>query len=295
MTGKEEKRNIKTYAALVFVLVFLFALTLMYLVNQEQEQEEKLKATYMAEATVSRVEAQLSQYLTKADVLKNLVEDGHELNDEQFKVLAQVMQDDTHIIEAIELAQDGIITQVYPLAGNEKAVGLDFFADPAREKEANLAMQSGQYTIAGPFELRQGGMGVLLFDPIYTTDEQGEQSFWGFSVMVLNWENFIEDMELQSLENASYHYQIWRRSMSTGAKFPMIPGILRSSRKMAGFPERSSSSVLFLHLYWPHCSPWVTGRAHGADIGKLSMRRSLEWLPERKSRPMKLRPASCSI
>ena len=104
MTGKEEKRNIKTYAALVFVLVFLFALTLMYLVNQEQEQEEKLKATYMAEATVSRVEAQLSQYLTKADVLKNLVEDGHELNDEQFKVLAQVMQDDTHIIEAIELA-----------------------------------------------------------------------------------------------------------------------------------------------------------------------------------------------
>ena len=75
MTGKEEKRNIKTYAALVFVLVFLFALTLMYLVNQEQEQEEKLKATYMAEATVSRVEAQLSQYLTKADVLKNLVED----------------------------------------------------------------------------------------------------------------------------------------------------------------------------------------------------------------------------
>ena len=38
MTGKEEKRNIKTYAALVFVLVFLFALTLMYLVNQEQEQ-----------------------------------------------------------------------------------------------------------------------------------------------------------------------------------------------------------------------------------------------------------------
>jgi signal transduction histidine kinase len=214
MTGKEEKRNIKTYAALVFVLVFLFALTLMYLVNQEQEQEEKLKATYMAEATVSRVEAQLSQYLTKADVLKNLVEDGHELNDEQFKV----MQDDTHIIEAIELAQDGIITQVYPLAGNEKAVGLDFFADPAREKEANLAMQSGQYTIAGPFELRQGGMGVLLFDPIYTTDEQGEQSFWGFSVMVLNWENFIEDMELQSLENASYHYQIWRRSMSTGEK-----------------------------------------------------------------------------
>ena len=143
MTGKEEKRNIKTYAALVFVLVFLFALTLMYLVNQEQEQEEKLKATYMAEATVSRVEAQLSQYLTKADVLKNLVEDGHELNDEQFKVLAQVMQDDTHIIEAIELAQDGIITQVYPLAGNEKAVAWIFCGSGQRKRRQIWLCRAG--------------------------------------------------------------------------------------------------------------------------------------------------------
>lgn len=42
---------------------------------------------------------------------------------------------------------------------------------PARKHEANLAMKSGQYTIAGPYELNQGGLGSLLFEPIYITDK----------------------------------------------------------------------------------------------------------------------------
>lgn len=29
-----------------------------------------------------------------------------------------------------------------------------------------------KYTIAGPFELVQGGNGVLLFDPVYRTDDK---------------------------------------------------------------------------------------------------------------------------
>lgn len=32
------------------------------------------------------------------------------------------------------------------------------------------------------YELAQGGTGSLLFDPIYTKDENGKQQFWGFSL-----------------------------------------------------------------------------------------------------------------
>ena len=60
---------------------------------------------------------------------------------------------------------------------------------PERRKEAQLAKESGQYTIAGPFELVQGGTGALLFDPIYMEDASGEETFWGFSLLVLNWIN----------------------------------------------------------------------------------------------------------
>ena len=46
-------------------------------------------------------------------------------------------------------------------------MGLDMLENPERRMEARLARDSKEYTIAGPFELKQGGTGMLLFNPIY--------------------------------------------------------------------------------------------------------------------------------
>lgn len=79
-------------------------------------------------------------------------------------------------------------------------------------------MTSGQYTIAGPFELAQGGTGALLLDPIYINDESGTESFRGFSVLALNWDAFLKEVQLEKLESSGYHYQIWHNNPSTGEK-----------------------------------------------------------------------------
>lgn len=97
------------------------------------------------------------------------------------------------------------------VSGNEEAIGLDMLQHPARKKEANLAKESGEYTIAGPFELAQGGTGVLLFNPIYITDDTNQSSFWGFSILVINWERFLEEIHMDRLEEASFEYRIWKK------------------------------------------------------------------------------------
>jgi len=95
---------------------------------------------------------------------------------------------------------------------------------PARKHEANLAMKSGQYTIAGPYELNQGGLGSLLFEPIYITDKSGEKSFWGFSILVLDWNRFLEELELDKLTDASYCYQMWKKDGNSGKKTIIAQG-----------------------------------------------------------------------
>lgn len=189
-----------------------------YLLNQNQEKAEKLNAVYTAEATVGRLESQLNKYLEKSNLIKKMVEGGYDLDNEKFSELSRLIQDDNGVIEAYELAKDGVVSQVYPMEGNEKAVGMDMLKIPARKKEAYRAMESGQYTIAGPYELAQGGTGSLLFDPIYMKDKNGEQQFWGFSILVINWENFIQEIELDKLNEAGYHYQIWKSNMSSKEK-----------------------------------------------------------------------------
>ena len=215
---KMKRKYIRLKTTLVFIFIFLAVWCVIWIINQSQERREKLKATYTAESTVSRVESQLSKYLAESDLMKRIVEKEYDIDNEQFDKLAELMQENEDVIEARELAEDGVVSRIYPMEGNEAAMGLDMLQNPARKKEARLARLSGEYTIAGPYELVQGGTGALLFDPAYITDQNGEEKFWGFSILVMNWDNFIQEVELEKLEEAGYDYQIWKKDLYTGEK-----------------------------------------------------------------------------
>ena len=218
MALKKFARRDVILPAVVFLLTFVVALFSLRLLSLNQEKDERLRAVYAAESTISRVSSQVNRYLAESDFIKKYIESGRVLREEEFAVISSNMQDGSSVIKTHELAKDGVVSQVYPVAGNEAAIGLDMLHNPARKKEANLAKNSGMYTIAGPFELVQGGTGALLFDPIYTYSEKGERSFWGFSILVLQWDDFIEEVELDKMEDAGYRYQIWKKDPYTGEK-----------------------------------------------------------------------------
>lgn len=218
MKRKTDRGRMKFRAFMVCVLSFLVVTGSACFLNREQEKEEKLKAVYAAESTVSRVKSQLNRYLAESELVKNIIESGYDIDGEKFSILSQMMQDKQNVIEAHELAKDGIVSHIYPMKGNEEAMGLNMLEHPDRKKETNLAKTSGQYTIAGPFPLVQGGNGALLFDPVYVKDEAGEDTFWGFSILVLNWDHFMEEVETYKLEDASYQYLIWKNGTELGEK-----------------------------------------------------------------------------
>lgn len=211
MDKKKDIKIIRIRAGLVFLVTLLLVFGCTFLVNQNQQRREKLKAAYTAESTISRIEVQLNRYLAESDLVKKSIEEGLTISDKQFATLSRLMQDEDDIIKVHEIAKDGIVSQIYPMEGNEDVIGLNMIENPERKKEARLARDSGEDTIAGPFELVQGGNGVLLFDPVYRTDDKGCKKFWGFSILVMDWQKFIKKMELDQLENAGYHYQIWKK------------------------------------------------------------------------------------
>ena len=49
----------------------------------------------------------------------------------------------------------------------KKVIGMNTLELPERQKEGILLEKSGEYTIAGPYELKQGGTRALLFDPYF--------------------------------------------------------------------------------------------------------------------------------
>ena len=135
-------KSIKIRTGVVFFLTFFATVGCVWFVNHNQEKEEKLKAAHPAESTVSRVESQLNKYLAESDLIKRMIKDGQLLSDDEFAELSAYMQDEQNVITAHELAKDGTVSQVYPLEGNEKAIGLNMLENPERKAEANLAKES---------------------------------------------------------------------------------------------------------------------------------------------------------
>ena len=155
--------------------------------------KEKQLVQHTAQTTALHFESKIEKYLSAAAFLKNyLLLNGEEATTAAFPQLAAAIMDKNDVIQCLELAKDGTIDRVYPLQGNEHVVGLNLLTAEKRRFEASLARSTGKYTIAGPFPLVQGGVGALLFDPIFKYNSKGEYGFWGFAVVVIDWKPLLK-------------------------------------------------------------------------------------------------------
>ena len=136
------------------------------------------------------------------------MESGYEISGEDYVVWVKRIPNNSKVIKAVELAKDGVINEIYPLEENKTALGMNMLTNPARKAEAKLALLSGQHTLAGPYPLAQGGMGALLFDPIYKYKSVVQRDFWGFAILVIDWDRFVEESGLYKLSDAGFSYRM---------------------------------------------------------------------------------------
>ena len=202
-------KKIKVHCYIVGLIAFLTALIVGVFLLHNLEKDEKTTGKYMAQITEKRVRARLDQYSMLSALLGNYISAGENLDENTFSELAEKIPNEDGVIKAFELAPEGIVTDIYPKQGNEGAFGLDVLREHEQKKDAILARDSGKYTLGGPYQLKQGGTGALLFNPVYQDNNSEQGEFWGFVILVIDWERFIGEINLDYLSDADFCYRIW--------------------------------------------------------------------------------------
>lgn len=93
-------------------------------------------------------------------------------------------------IRNIGLAPGNIISFVYPLSGNEAALGLDHTRDPKQWPIIQQAIAHGDMLVSGPLPLVQGGIGLIARSPIFI-DEGKESRYWGLVSIVIDMDSLL--------------------------------------------------------------------------------------------------------
>ena len=109
-------------------------------------------------------------------------------------------------IESVQLAPNGVVTDIYPANENE-AGKIDLIHDKDRGKISCYARDNHTIITQGPFKLKQGEYGIAVRNPVYLKDKNGQEYFWGFTIVILRVPDIFSD-SISALSNFGYEYKI---------------------------------------------------------------------------------------
>lgn len=93
-------------------------------------------------------------------------------------------------------APDLVISLMYPMKGNEKAIGLDYRRNKAQREAALRARDHNELVLAGPVNLVQGGQGFIVRIPVFYDNADGKKTFWGIISAVVDVQKLYRDSGL---------------------------------------------------------------------------------------------------
>jgi diguanylate cyclase (GGDEF)-like protein/PAS domain S-box-containing protein len=209
--------RLRLFTVLAFVLALAVGGAFAALALHARMLQKQRTAEIVAANQCAILEERLSRSLSSTYALAAVVRQGGGKVD-NFDKLATEMLKVYGGISSLQLARAGVISQVVPLAGNEKAIGHDLLKDRNRNKEAYLALNTRKLTLAGPFDLVQGGVAVIGRLPIFLPDGAGQETFWGFATALIRIPDLLATSSLPQLFQTGYHYELARIHPDSGQR-----------------------------------------------------------------------------
>lgn len=189
------------------LIVFLLGMCLVSLIVYKTDAFEKEQRHTTAQLNAA----------TYGERIKNEIVNGTEITDtleqilisddgtiKHFNTIAKNLMSDS--IESVQLAPHAVVTDIYPAEGNE-AGKIDLLHDKDRGEISCYARDNHTVITQGPFELKQGDYGIAVRNPVYLNDENGQEYFWGFTIVILRVPEIFSD-SISALSNFGYEYKL---------------------------------------------------------------------------------------
>jgi diguanylate cyclase (GGDEF)-like protein len=163
--------------------------------------QQRLRAETLAQVNLVRakLEGNLNSNLQLVRGLVSTITTEPWMTQTRFSALAQNLFREQTQLRSIAAAPSLVITMIYPVEGNERALGLDYRLNDAQRDAAFRARDTGELVLAGPVELKQGGEGFIGRFPVFIGEGTARQ-FWGVVSAVIDSGTLYRDSGLLDAE-----------------------------------------------------------------------------------------------
>lgn len=196
-----EKKRLLVISLVFFMLSIVFVRFVTQEVFERIAKEQKHELESQVSLVRANIEAAIFMDTYLVDSLAMIVTINPELALKEWHSISEKVITKAQYVRNMGIAPNDILSNVYPLEGNERAIGLDFRTLPEQYTTVLNARELGRVYITEPVNLVQGGKAIIARYPIFT-DFPRNQDYWGGVSIVFDYQSMLTAVGLRDIRNA---------------------------------------------------------------------------------------------
>lgn len=174
------------YGVVVALLVLAFGELLIGLEQSREGETARANLQIAAGAMRARLESELASSFSVGLAAASLVAAKPDFSSRDYERLARSLAGWYPGLRNIAIAPDNVIRYVYPLRGNEPALGTRLEDVPTQRDDVLTVRRDWKPLVSGPVGLVQGGTGIVHRVPILVPDADDQLHYWGQVSVVID-------------------------------------------------------------------------------------------------------------
>jgi diguanylate cyclase (GGDEF)-like protein len=174
-------------AAFVCVTVIIAGTLVINLQEREIDARRKVDLLVFGSALQARLNRELNSVLFLTGGMSSYLVVRHaDLQPAEVESILAALHRDSRHVRNFAVAVGHRVTYIYPAAGNEKVIGLNYSEIADQWPAIKRAIDSRKPLLIGPLNLVQGGSGLIYRVPIFVGD-----SYWGLLSSVIDADSLL--------------------------------------------------------------------------------------------------------
>lgn len=170
--------------------------------EQQRFWQQNRASTLNQVSTIrSNLEGALNSRLLVMRGLVAYISNKPNITEAEFAATARILLAEQKGIRSIGLVKGTTIAYMYPLSGNESAIGVDLTAVPDQRQMVEEAIETRKTVLAGPVKLLAGNVGFICRSPIFLTPPGADPEtgvFWGLTGVLIDKEELLQEVGLKN-------------------------------------------------------------------------------------------------
>ncbi|MGY6555971.1 MAG: diguanylate cyclase domain-containing protein [Wenzhouxiangella sp.] len=193
-------------AGAVLLALLLLAEHGFRLEEQRAQAQRQSQALQQASTLRARIEGELNSSLFITVGLIGYVSAHDLLEAERVMRALSVLYSNAPHIRNVGMAPQNVLRYVYPIAGNEAAIGMDYRDLPQQWPDIERAIAGRQTVLAGPIDLVQGGRGLVSRTPVFLDGDE----YWGILSVVLDTDSLFQHVGILAEDEGTRFALRWQ-------------------------------------------------------------------------------------